>query len=142
MKRKLFASILLATGLAASVPSALALDELGGAVLGAGTGAVVGHALGGRNAAIFGGFLGAIIGAAAADDDDDDRRAAHRPPARGPGHRDVVVVQAPRPRPVPPPAWTEPRRGDDYGRLDRRSDRWDDHRGWRDGPDRYDRRGW
>lgn len=149
MKRKLFASILLASGLAAYGPSAQALDEVGGAVLGAGTGAVVGHMLGGRDAAIFGGFLGAILGAAAADDDD-ERVVVRRPPAHRPGPHGVVVVESPGPRPLPPPAWSAPRRGDEFrrhGRWHNRCDWRDDRRDWWDdddraGPGRRDGRGW
>jgi hypothetical protein len=139
MKHNLLASILLASGLTVfGNHVATASDELGGALLGAGAGAVVGHVIGGRDAAIVGGFLGAVIGAAAADDDDD--RVVVRHPHRGwPVHHGVLVYEAPRPRHAPPPVWVAPRRGHEYRDHDRHG--WDDGYGRR-GDGRWDRRDW
>lgn len=137
MKRNILASILLVSGLTAlGNHAATASDELGGALLGAGAGAVVGHVIGGRDAAIVGGFLGAMIGAAAADDDDD--RVVGRPHHRGrPGQYGVQVYEAPRPRHAPQPVWVAPRRGADFRVIDRPG--WDDGYGRRD-DSRWDRR--
>lgn len=147
MTRPILASLLLSAGLVTVAPSALALDETGAAVLGAGAGVAVGHMIGGRDAAIVGGFLGALIGAAAADDDDHDRVVLRHPPRYRPDPYGVVVVRSPRP--LPPPAWAPYHRRDRFDRRDRWDDdrghwdrgRWDDDRGHRD-RGRWDGPGW
>ena len=63
--KSVIAATLFATGLAAS-GTARAADPVGSAILGAGAGALLGHALGGRDGALIGGALGAVAGATAA----------------------------------------------------------------------------
>ena len=128
-------SLLLTSLLALGSPGANASDDLAGALIGAGAGAILGHAVNGGDGAIVGGFLGAILGAAVADDDDHrDHRARARPvPVYAPP---VVRYDAP-PRPWVGPVPVYP---------DWRHDRYDrynapglkDRDGWQD--DRDDRR--
>lgn len=73
LRKSIFAATLLATGLTAS-GMAQAADPVGGAILGAGAGALLGHVLGGRDGALIGGALGAVAGATAAS----AQRASHR----------------------------------------------------------------
>jgi len=73
LRKSVIAATLLATGLAAS-GMARAADPVGSAILGAGAGALLGHALGGRDGALIGGALGAVAGATAAS----AQRASHR----------------------------------------------------------------
>jgi len=116
-------SLLLASLVALGAPAANANDELAGALLGAGAGAVIGHAVNGQDGAVVGGFLGALIGASVADDD---------------GGRGRAVIVRPGPRPyyappavryyAPPRPWVGP------------APYWRNDRDWRhDGP-RYDDR--
>ena len=98
MKAKYAVPIVLVTGLAGVVGNAYASDEALGAILGATTGAVVGHAIGGRDAAVAGGAFGAILGAAAASDRD-DYYYGPPPVAYGP----PVVYEQPRYVYGPPP---------------------------------------
>ena len=80
--KSVIAATLFATGLAAS-GTARAADPVGSAILGAGAGALLGHALGGRDGALIGGALGAVAGATAAS----AQRASHRAYGYGdPGH--------------------------------------------------------
>jgi hypothetical protein len=139
MKSSYYAPMLLWAGFAAlaSPVASASDDELAGLLVGAGAGAVIGHAIGGHDAAVVGGFLGAAIGVAAADDDDRDgyRRYHPRP--------DVRYRPAP-PRYYAPPYYGKVRiiapgwrhdRGDwhHHGRShDHDRDGWRDGRGGRD----------
>jgi hypothetical protein len=141
MKAKFVVPTLLLAGMAAFGNAAMASDELAGALIGAGSGAVIGHAIGGRDAAVVGGFLGALVGAAVADD-------AGRPVLAQPRYRPVygppVVYEAPRVRYVAAPVFVETRPAPYVWRnqwQERRDGRWDHgHDRWND---RHDgRREW
>jgi hypothetical protein len=134
MKTRYLTTTLFATGLALATPYALAdNDELAAAIVLGGTGAVLGHAIGGSDGAVIGGFLGAILGAASADDH--GRYADYR---RGRDYRHgyppVYAYDPPR----------DHRWRDEWRDHDRRwnSDRWNDN-GWRrdrDGDDSWGHR--
>ncbi|MGA7951829.1 MAG: glycine zipper 2TM domain-containing protein [Thiobacillaceae bacterium] len=87
MKAKHAVPVILIAGFGACANSAMASDEVLGAILGGATGAVVGHAIGGHEGAWAGGAFGAVVGAAAASDRDDEAvyygppRAVYGPPA-------------------------------------------------------------
>lgn len=132
MKSSYFApSLLLAGVVALASPVASASDdELAGLLVGAGTGAVIGHAIGGRDAAVVGGFLGAAIGIAAADDDRDGYRRYNPRP-------DVRYRPAP-PRYYAPPYYGKVRIVTPGWRHDRDHDRDDWHHRGRD----HDRDDW
>jgi hypothetical protein len=124
MKARTFALPLLIAGITLNASTAKADDDLAGALVLGGTGAVIGHAIGGSDGAVIGGFLGAILGAAAADNDNHHSRYRDRRDYRPP----VYYVDPPgRPR------WRE-----DWRDHDRRD--WDDRR-WRD-ERRWDDDGW
>lgn len=138
MTTRKFAIALLAAGLAVGSSAASAgSDELGAALVLGGTGAVIGHAINGRDGAVIGGFLGAVLGAAAADDNGDRYRYRQRHDYRY-GHpwRGTPVYTL-------PPHF----RGDGYWRDRPSKERWDDRgwrdndRGWRDDDRRDGRRG-
>lgn len=92
-------SLLMASLITLAAPSAMASDELAGALFGAGSGAVLGHIVGGGDGALVGGVFGAIVGAAIADNDD-HRHVVARPQPYG-AYGPTVVRYAPPPRPVP-----------------------------------------
>ncbi len=112
-----------------------ASDEFAGALIGAGTGALIGHSLNRQDGAAVGGILGAMVGVAIANDRDDRRTVIVRQPPRvvyapppvvvyeRPRYVQPVVVEA---RPFPP-AWGV------Y-----RHERWEERHEWRD--DRRDSR--
>ncbi|HYP68740.1 MAG TPA: glycine zipper 2TM domain-containing protein [Thiobacillaceae bacterium] len=147
MKAKFAIPLTLIAGLTLAAGNASASDEAFGALLGGATGAVIGHAIGGRDAAVAGGAFGAIVGAAAASEQDryyDDyygpRRVYGPPPPvyYGPPR---VVYQEFRPVYGPPPVIIDyaPARYGYYGY----------HGGWRHNDGRWDRdrdgrwhRGW
>ncbi len=148
MKTKLIASILLLSGMTAFGEAALASDQAAGAIIGAGTGAIIGHSIDRGDGAVVGGILGAIIGAAIADDDDDyGRRVVVRQPPRPVyGPPPVVVYDAPRVRYVPQPVYVNVRPAPPvyvYERFERRHDRREDRRDDRWGHDDHGgHRGW
>jgi len=75
------ASLLLASLISVASPVTRASDDqFAGLLIGAGAGAIIGHAVNGGEGAAVGGFLGAIMGAALADDDDHRRIVVRRPP--------------------------------------------------------------
>lgn len=134
MKTNVLATSALLAGLiAVGSSAAMASDQLAGALIGAGAGAVVGNAVGGRDAAVAGGFIGAILGAAVADHDH------HRTIVSQP-HRHRAYVPPPAHRHYAPrPHWNGPHqashwRHDRDFRYERSRDR--ERIGWRD-----DRRG-
>lgn len=130
MTTRKFAMAILAAGLAVGSSAASAgSDELGAALVLGGSGAVIGHAINGRDGAVIGGFLGAILGAAAARDDDDNYRYRDRRDYRNDHYRRGSPVYT-----LPPHF-----RGDGYWRDRPNKDRRDD-RGWRDGGWRDDDR--
>ena len=155
MKAKFIAPALLISSLALFGNAATASDELAGAVIGAGAGALVGHSIDRYDGAAVGGILGAVLGVVIADDDDDRPRVVHHyypRPVYGPP---VVVYQKPHVRHLPPPVYVDYRRPhpqwqhrmnerDDW-RDDRRNDRRDPGFGRDDrrdpGPDRGHDRG-
>lgn len=152
MKTKLLASIFLLSGLTAFGGVAQASDQAAGAIIGAGTGAIIGHTIDRGDGAVVGGILGAIVGAAIADDDDyGHRRVVVRQPPR-PVYTPppVVVYETPRVRYVPQPVYVNVRPAPPVYVLERhesRRDRWDERRRdrWDDRWDRDDRgghRGW
>jgi hypothetical protein len=144
MKTKLLASILLVSGMTAFGNAAIASDELAGALIGAGAGAVIGNSIDRHDGAVVGGILGAVLGAAIADDD--DRRVVHAYPRPYPyprsyvrpyyGPPPVVMYEAPH-RYTPPPFYVQPRPmpyGWRHDHHDYRDGRWDrDHDRGRDG---------
>ena len=148
MKTKLIASILMLSGMTAFGDAALASDQAAGAIIGAGTGAIIGHSIDRGDGAVVGGILGAIIGAAIADDDDDygRRRVVVRQPARPVyGPPPVVVYDAPPVRYVPQPVYVNVRPAPPvyvYERFERRHDRREDRRDDRWDHDRGGHRGW
>ncbi|HTH93926.1 MAG TPA: YMGG-like glycine zipper-containing protein [Rhodocyclaceae bacterium] len=101
MKKIFLASLLVAASLGATNARA---DEFGGALVGGGVGAVVGHAVAGRNGALVGGVVGAVTGASIAS----QPRYYAAPPAYGYAPQQVAYY-APPPapvyyvRPAPPP---------------------------------------
>lgn len=143
MKGRFAIPMALATGLTLAAGNASASDEVFGALLGGATGAVIGHAVGGRDAAVAGGAFGAIVGAAAASDDRyygdyyGPRRVYGPPPPvyYGPPR---VVYEDYRPVYGPPPVVIQyaPARYGYYGAWGYHRDRWDRdhdgrrHRGW------------
>lgn len=142
MKTRFVVPTLLLAGMAAFGNAAMASDELAGVLIGAGSGAAIGHAINGRNGAVVGGFLGAMVGAAVADND--GRRAVvYAPPRPVYGPPAVVVYDAPYVRYAPMPVYVEARPAPcawrhewqerHEGRWDRRHDRWDDDHDGRHG---------
>lgn len=100
MKKQIAASALLSLCLLSA--NAMANDAILGAVLGGGAGAFVGHSIGGRDATIIGGAIGAAAGAAIASDDDRrDRRHVRVVEER----RVTYVAQPTYYAPPPPPAY-------------------------------------
>jgi hypothetical protein len=150
MKTKLLIPALLLSGMATFSNAAMAdNDELAGALIGAGAGAIIGDSVNHRDGAIVGGFLGAVLGAAIADNDDDRRPYARHYSRPYYGQPPVVVYPAPRFRYAPPSyGWGHDRHEYRDGRWDRDHDRGRDNRGgrWdRDDDrrgDRDGRRGW
>ncbi len=152
MKTQLIARMLLLSGLAVYGNAAMASDELAGALIGAGTGAVIGNAIDRHDGAVVGGVIGAVLGIAIAGDDDRRYAPVYRSrPIYRPAP--VVVYEAPRVRYIEQPVLVEyrplPYRWH-YERYDRhdRHDGHDSRRG-RDNRDkgrwheeRGDRRGW
>ena len=146
MKTKLIASILMLSSMTAFGEAALASDQAAGAIIGAGTGALIGHSIDRGDGAVVGGIIGAILGAAIADDDDDynRHRVVVRQPPRYYGPPPVIVYEAPRVRYMPQPVFVESRPVPyvwRYERHDWRDGRWDrdhdrgydgyrGHRGW------------
>lgn len=127
MKTKLIASSLLVASLSAlgSAP-AMASDEFAGLLIGAGAGAVVGHAMGGGDGAVIGGFLGALLGAAVADDDRRTVVVRQRPHAvYGP----APVRYHAQPRYWEGPRWEGPQQHRHPNWNNDRDGRWDDRRG-------------
>jgi len=109
MKTSRFASILLLSGFTAFANVTSASDELAGALIGAGTGAVIGNAIDRHDGAIVGGILGAVIGVAIADDND-DRRPVHVQHGYSQSHyrpAPVVIHQPPRVRYVTQPVYVK-----------------------------------
>jgi hypothetical protein len=105
MKAKYAIPVILIAGLGACANSAMASDEVLGAILGGATGAIVGHAVGGHDGAVAGGAFGAIVGAAAASEHNDE--AVYYGPPRtvyGPPRAvyEAPVVYAPPPVVVQP----------------------------------------
>ena len=98
MKKTLSMTLFLAISL---LPPTLAVanDRAIGALIGGGAGAVIGNAIGGRNATIVGGVLGAVAGAAIAAEDRDDRYDDRR-----------VRYYAPQQTYYPPRTYYEPQR--------------------------------
>lgn len=148
MKAKYLITTLLLAGSTAFGNTAMASDELAGAVIGAGAGAVIGNAIDRHDGAVVGGILGAVLGLAIADDEDDHgRRVVYAPPRPVYGPAPLVVYEAPRVRYVQQPVYVAPPRpvyGWHQDRYDRREDRRDDrHDRWDDRRDyRHDGRGW
>jgi hypothetical protein len=145
MKVRSLIPALFITGLASLTNPAAANDQFASALLGAGAGAVIGHAVGGHDAALFGGIVGAMVGAAA--NDRDGPRVVVRAPFPVYQPPRVAVYETPVMRYQPVNYWRydsrwEPSynawRGDfrDGRREDRRDDRRDDYHG-----DRHDDRG-
>lgn len=143
MKARVLIPALMLSGITALGNVAVADDQLAGALIGAGAGAIIGDSIDSRDGAIVGGFLGAMLGAAIADDD--DRRVVHRHHYR-PYYGPPAYVRLPPPRVYyappshyygkPMPHWKHDHRD---GRWDRDDDR---GRGGRDGRwDRHDDRG-
>jgi hypothetical protein len=148
MKSRSIVRILLLSGFASLGAPALASDELAGALIGAGTGALIGNSIDRHEGAVIGGIFGAILGAAIADDDH-----RYRDPSASPRHPHQyygpapVVYQAPRVRYIEQPIivehrpspyrWKEDRRGRHEYRWDRDRERRNDDR-----RDRRDRRDW
>ncbi len=149
MKTRFVLPTLLLATLAGFGGVAQASNEAAGVFIGAGSGAIIGHAISGGDGAIVGGILGAMVGAAIADDDHGHRVVRHDyRPAYGP--RPVVVYQAPRVRYVGAPVIVHTRPAPHVWRhhewRDHRDGRWDrgyrgdHHDRWNDGRD--GRRGW
>jgi hypothetical protein len=159
MKTKLLASVLLLSGMTAFATTAMASDSAAGALIGAGTGAIIGNSIDRHDGAVVGGILGAMLGAAIADDDDRGYRGDRYYSRTYYGPPPVVFYDAPRTRYLPPPFFVEHRpmpyawRHERYeyrdGGWDRDHDRGHDDRGGRwdrdhdRGHDDHDgRRGW
>lgn len=153
MKTQLIARVLLLSGLSVFGNAAMASHELAGALIGAGTGAVIGNSIDRHDGAIVGGIFGAILGAAIADNDRRPVVVRHysEPVYVQPryGYRNyrpepVVVYQAPRVRYISTPVYVDHRPGYRHGyrdRDDRRDQRLDSERGSRhDGRDGRDGR--
>lgn len=103
MKAKYLATALLLTGMTALGGPANASDEVAGALIGVGAGALIGHSIDRCDGAVIGGILGAMVGAAIADDDDDHRRVVVRDPPRRLTPPPAVVFRPDRPVYGPPP---------------------------------------
>jgi len=92
--------------------SAMAHDQVAGALLGAGAGAIVGHAIGGPDAAVAGGLIGAVTGAAVSSHHPPPLSVhyaggyGYAPPAYYPGWPRAPVYVVP-----PPPIIFVPSRG-------------------------------
>ena len=139
MKTRFVVPTFLLAGMAAFGNAAMAHDELAGVLIGAGSGAVIGHAIGGRDAAVAGGFIGAMLGAAVADDH--GRPVVVRPAYR-PVYGPPVVYEAPRVRYVAAPVYVETRPAP-YGWRHEWREHHDDRRGHGRWDDDHDgRRGW
>ena len=147
MKTRFALPALLLATLAGFANIAQASNEAAGVFIGAGSGAIIGHAISGGDGAVVGGILGAMVGAAIADDDYGRPVAVRHNyrPAYGP--RPVVVYEAPRVRYVSTPVIVHTRPAPYVWRhhewRDHRDGRWD--RGYRgDHHDRWNdgRRGW
>lgn len=154
MKTQLIARVLLLSGLSVFGNAAMASHELAGALIGAGTGAVIGNSIDRHEGAIVGGIFGAILGASIADNDRYSVGGRHysepvyaQPVYVQPGYgyrnyrpEPVVVYQAPRVRYISTPVYVDHRHGY-HDRDDRRDQRWDSGRGSRhDGRDGLDGR--
>ncbi len=158
MKTSRYASMLLLSGITAFGSLASASDELAGALIGAGTGAVIGNAIDRYDGAVVGGILGAVIGVAIADNDNDRRPAHVHYGYSWPQHRPapVMIYQPPRVRYVTQPVYVTQHhyvktysapyywKHDRFDRRDHRDNRWDRgndrrHDGRHDRDDRDDR---
>ncbi len=144
MKTSIVARILVMSGIAAFGSAASASDELAGALIGAGSGAIIGHSIDRHDGAVVGGVIGAILGAAIADDDDRRPVRVHRlpPPVYEQPYyvetyyrpAPVVVYTTPRVRYVSQPVYVNVGPGPYYwkhhrdGRYDQNRDRDRDHR--------------
>lgn len=95
-RRSVIAAALFAASLALT-SGAQAGDSLIGALVGAGAGLVVGHAVGGRDGAIVGGGIGAIAGAAIASHHHRSR-AVYAPVQRNVYYDEPVIVERRRAR--------------------------------------------
>lgn len=113
-----FAGALIGMAALAAGTGAQAQDSVAGAIFGAGTGAIIGHVLGGPDAAVAGGLVGAVTGAALASAGNRSAVQVHydggyggryAPPRYDPRHsRGPVYV-------MPPPAVVfVPNRGHGY----------------------------
>ena len=128
-------ALLILSGALLFGPPASASDELSGALIGAGAGALIGQAIDRHDGAVVGGILGAVLGAAIADDDD------HAPPRHHFHHRPAYApVWSPPPgvhfdRPPMNPVFVHDGRGHPPGHAKH----WQDRDDWRG--DRYDDRG-
>jgi hypothetical protein len=161
MKTPSVIRIVLLSGLTVFGSAASAADQLAGALIGAGAGAVIGNAIDHRDGAVVGGIFGAILGAAISDD---NRRTVtvrhvHQPL---PVHRDharvyyapppavyyapprVVYHAPPQVRYVAPPVYVKVRPAPPHWRHDRddrRDSHWSrGHDGGKDKHGRYERR--
>ena len=81
--------------------TAVAGDPVVGAVFGAGAGAIIGHSVGGPDAAILGGIIGAMTGAAISGSQGPRRIMVHN--GRGYGYGPPPVIYAPPPVIYAPP---------------------------------------
>lgn len=89
---KLIPGIIIAAGLAVTA-QAQAHDEVIGAIIGGGAGAIIGKAIGGRDGAVIGGAIGAAAGASSARHDH-EQRVVYRERYE-PAQPRYVVVQRP-----------------------------------------------
>jgi hypothetical protein len=92
MKRRFVIAAALFAASLALTPGARASDALIGALLGAGAGIVVGHAVGGQDGAIVGGGIGAIAGAAIGSHHHRSR-AVYAPVRRSAYYDEPVIVE-------------------------------------------------
>jgi hypothetical protein len=143
MKTRFVVPTLLLAGMASFGNAAMASDDFAGVLIGAGSGAIIGHAISGRDGAVVGSVLGALVGVALADDH--DRPVVARPQYRPPyGPPQAVVYDTPRARYVAAPIFVEPRPAPYFWRherQERRDDRWDPGHGrWNN--DHDGRRSW
>jgi len=148
MKTQFIARVLLLSGLSVFGNAVMASNELAGALIGAGTGAIIGNSIDQHDGAIVGGIFGAILGAAIADKERHSRVVHHysepvyvqsRYGFRTYEPAPVVVYPAPRIRYISTPVYVDHWPGYRHGyrdRDDRRDQRWDSGRGSRhDGRD-------